>query len=183
MNMCICGNLTKGKYCSIGCGNKARAIQNTNRYNEHPRLCKQCKYPLHYRTESRQKFCSRSCAATYNNAHFPKRKKLYTQTSKQDWIDHITKERRVKVESGNTNNRDTLKRYLKDTRGDVCEKCHQPGVWEGELLTLVLDHIDGDPGRSTPDNIRLLCPNCNSQTPTFSGRNKGNGRKSRGLPR
>jgi hypothetical protein len=39
-------------------------------------------------------------------------------------------------------------------------------------MSLVLDHINGvNDDDYTPSNLRLLCPNCNSQTPTFCGRN------------
>lgn len=53
---------------------------------------------------------------------------------------------------------------------DVCCLC---GItdWCGQKLTLVLDHINGVNNDNRPENLRLLCPNCNSQTDTFSGRN------------
>lgn len=53
--------------------------------------------------------------------------------------------------------------------------------WRGHRLPLDLDHIDGNPENDFPQNLRLLCGNCHSITPTWKGRNKGNGRKSRGL--
>jgi hypothetical protein len=37
---------------------------------------------------------------------------------------------------------------------------------------LVLDHINGINDDYRPGNLRLLCPNCHSQTPTFAGRNR-----------
>ena len=43
-------------------------------------------------------------------------------------------------------------------------------------LNFVLDHIDGDASNSSKDNLRLVCPNCDSQLDTFKCRNKGNGR-------
>lgn len=52
-----------------------------------------------------------------------------------------------------------------------CEKCHNKGWWEGEKLSLVLDHRNGINNDHRKENLRFLCPNCNSQTPTFSGRN------------
>jgi hypothetical protein len=45
--------------------------------------------------------------------------------------------------------------------------------WNGELLPLELDHVDGDSTNHTIQNLRILCPNCHSQTETFRGKNKG----------
>lgn len=44
--------------------------------------------------------------------------------------------------------------------------------WRGHKLIMQLDHIDGDSSNHVLRNLRLLCPNCHSQTDTFCGRNK-----------
>lgn len=59
--------------------------------------------------------------------------------------------------------------YLKN----VCSCCGQLPVWHGEPLVLVLDHINGHRADNRLRNLRLLCPNCNSQQSTFAGRNRG----------
>jgi hypothetical protein len=46
-------------------------------------------------------------------------------------------------------------------------------VWNGKPLGLILDHRSGFRRDNTPQNLRLLCPNCNSQLATQGGRNKG----------
>ena len=43
--------------------------------------------------------------------------------------------------------------------------------WNGKRLTLQLDHINGINDDNSITNIRLLCPNCHSQTSTFGGGN------------
>lgn len=40
----------------------------------------------------------------------------------------------------------------------------------------MLDHIEGDSTNNRRENLRLVCPNCDSQLPTFKARNRGNGR-------
>ena len=61
-------------------------------------------------------------------------------------------------------------------KGYLEERCYICGlgpVWNDKPLHLVLDHIDGVHDNNEPDNLRLLCPNCDSQTATYRGRNKG----------
>ena len=53
-----------------------------------------------------------------------------------------------------------------------CEKCEQLPEWKGEPLVLVLDHKNGKDNDHRLENLRWLCPNCNSQTTTFAGRNR-----------
>jgi len=66
-------------------------------------------------------------------------------------------------------------------RGHQCEVCKFT-EWQGRPISLHVDHIDGNAYDHTPSNVRLICPNCHIQTPTWGGRNKGRGRKSRKIP-
>lgn len=54
----------------------------------------------------------------------------------------------------------------------VCEKCGNDGNWQGQILTLQLDHKNGVNNDHRLENLRWLCPNCHSQTETFTGRNQ-----------
>jgi DNA-binding CsgD family transcriptional regulator/5-methylcytosine-specific restriction endonuclease McrA len=58
-----------------------------------------------------------------------------------------------------------------------CECC---GLreWRGRAQSVVLHHINGNRDDNRLENLQLLCPNCHSQTDTFSGRN-GHRRRSR----
>ena len=51
-----------------------------------------------------------------------------------------------------------------------CERC-SISEWQGEILVLELDHINGDNKDNRLENLKILCPNCHSLTPTFRGRN------------
>lgn len=53
-----------------------------------------------------------------------------------------------------------------------CYKCGMGPEWQSEEITLQMDHIDGDALNNSVDNLRILCPNCHSQTPTWAGRNR-----------
>lgn len=54
---------------------------------------------------------------------------------------------------------------------NICVWCKNEGEWKGKPITLELDHIDGNRYNNELENLRILCPNCHSQTPTFRGRN------------
>lgn len=47
-----------------------------------------------------------------------------------------------------------------------CALCHLDPTWNKQPLTLDVDHIDGDHSNNEFSNLRFLCPNCHSQTPT-----------------
>ena len=55
-------------------------------------------------------------------------------------------------------------------RQNECSKC---GIrdWLGDPLSMHIDHINGSGGDHRLENLRMLCPNCHSQTPTYGGRN------------
>lgn len=54
---------------------------------------------------------------------------------------------------------------------EECSKCFQGPLWNNEKLALQLDHINGIHNDNRLENLRILCPNCHSQTNTFSGKN------------
>ena len=66
---------------------------------------------------------------------------------------------------------DRIKVHLIKERGHQCENCNNTD-WMDKQIILELDHIDGDRTNNDPSNLRLLCPNCHSQTPTWRRRKK-----------
>lgn len=55
--------------------------------------------------------------------------------------------------------------------GDTCSMCGTGKYWNNKALVLQLDHINGIRVDNRVENLRILCPNCHSQTDTFAGRN------------
>lgn len=68
----------------------------------------------------------------------------------------------------------TLRRKLLKANviANECSICGHSGNWNNIPLSLQLDHIDGNPKNNSLSNLRLLCPNCHSQTSNFAGKNK-----------
>lgn len=63
------------------------------------------------------------------------------------------------------------KRLLKDgILQNRCEICGLQNKWQGQEIVMILDHINGINNDHRLENLRMLCPNCNSQTITFAGR-------------
>ena len=68
-----------------------------------------------------------------------------------------------------TNGSSLVKRLLARDVVYVCAIC---GIneWQGKRLVLHLDHINGINNDNRLENLRLLCPNCHSQTDTYGRR-------------
>jgi hypothetical protein len=63
---------------------------------------------------------------------------------------------------------------------DILEnRCYECGItsWRDKEISLQLDHINGIRSDNRIENLRILCPNCHSQTATYAGKNSGKIRK------
>lgn len=73
-----------------------------------------------------------------------------------------------------------VRRWILERDGHKCSRC---GWAEINPVTgkspIAMDHIDGNHTNNRPENLRILCPNCHSLTPTYGSLNRGNGRPSR----
>jgi hypothetical protein len=52
-----------------------------------------------------------------------------------------------------------------------CEMCGQGEVWNGNKMSLILDHINGIHNDNRIENLRIVCPNCNATLNTHAGKN------------
>ena len=69
-----------------------------------------------------------------------------------------------------------IRDWIMMEQDSVCAICGLEPEWNGATLVFVLDHIDGDGTDHVRANVRMICPNCDSQLPTFKARNRGKGR-------
>ena len=170
-------------------------------YEAAARQCGYCGTVLPYE-KRRNKFCSHSCAAAITNQGVARNgiaRKRRTNCLRCDepivGVGHLycgktcaSAHRADKfAERLVSNSPDvghgspaSIRRHLIKLRGEQCELC---GWNRRHLVTgrvpLEVDHVDGDYKNNRIENLKLLCPNCHSLTPTFRNLNKGNGRKYR----
>lgn len=74
-------------------------------------------------------------------------------------------------ENSKFNNRTLIKKRLRNLIEFECSWCGLGEEWNGRPITLQLDHINGVWNDNRIGNLRLLCPNCHSQTSNYAGRN------------
>jgi len=117
-------------------------------------ICKFCGNEFEYfKSQSTGKYCGLKCSSDGRKAE------EYNRMLNE-------------FKSGKLKRRDSIRKLLTEQRGYNCEIC---GISDHNRrpLTLQVDHIDGNPDNNLPKNVRLLCPNCHSQTDTYKGGNKG----------
>ena len=56
---------------------------------------------------------------------------------------------------------------------NTCSVCELSEIWNGKPITMILDHVNGVRNDHRIENLRMVCPNCNSQLPTFSRGSSG----------
>lgn len=79
----------------------------------------------------------------------------------------------VLVRNSNYSRKSLKARLLKNgLLKNECYECALGNTWNKNPLTLVIDHINGVSNDNRLKNLRMLCPNCNSQQTTFAARNK-----------
>ena len=69
-----------------------------------------------------------------------------------------------------------FKKDIIDEQNGLCAICNNPQEWNGKVQVFVLDHIDGNAANNKRDNLRCICPNCDSQLDTYKSKNKNGAR-------
>lgn len=117
--------------------------------------CDHCKAQFYPHQTSVGRFCSNSCQQAF-----------------------ITAEKDLRFLAGQPGvfqSSKSLRKAIARRDGYRCSCC---GIdrWRGEEITLEVEHKDGNSNNESPSNLCLICPNCHALTPTYKGKNRGNGR-------
>jgi len=162
MNKCIeCGKEFKptqhssGKFCSHSCSAKTNNRKYPRKTNPNKiRNCLKCGKKL---ISSQSKFCSKTCSGEF------KRDSRF-----KAWIAGEAAGDQAKGSL-----RVGLRRALLDNAGWKCSECgwDKPNPITGKPI-LAIDHIDGNWKNNNSSNLKVICYNCHTLTPTFGSLNK-----------
>lgn len=158
------------------------------------RYCLNCGKPI-VGGDSKQKFCSRSCSAIYNNKTKEKKKRYclncgkeikqgnfcnntcYGKYKAKQYIERWKRKEENGL-SGNYQIITAVRDYIFEKNENKCECCGKNYINPyTNLSVLQIHHRDGDCTNNSEENLQLLCPNCHAMTENFGRRNKNATRK------
>jgi endogenous inhibitor of DNA gyrase (YacG/DUF329 family) len=116
--------------------------------------CLNCGKELH--SKHKHKFCSNKCQRQFEITN----KYRYYLEHQEEFV-------------GKEIRYEWLKKIIGDEQNHKCQICGIDEEWNGKELHFILDHIDGDATNNNRGNLRLICPNCDSQLDTYKSRNIG----------
>lgn len=143
----------QSKFCSI-----QHSVDYHKQSSNSIACCLSCGRPV----RRGRKFCSKTCCSLYK---------------KREYYDYYLTHQSLFCTSCANKHMHFVKPFILDEQGNVCAVCGNPPTHNGRPLVFVLDHIDGNAGNNLRNNLRLVCPNCDSQLPTFKSRNRVSARR------
>lgn len=161
---------------------------------EEKRKCLECDIEFETTKGNPKKFCGNSCSASHNNKLREKKKygdclncgdylnrKDGTYCSSSCQHEFRRKQKFELIENGDISlSSRWYKKYLIHIHGEKCMECGwcEVNQYSGKI-PIELEHVDGNSENNDLSNLKLLCPNHHSLTPTYKALNTGNGRHSR----
>lgn len=155
MNLCLnCGSATQNpKFCSLSCSAKS----NNKGVRRHGKPRSRCKHCGNRTKGALTSYCSNACQIIYQEQALVERWLLTNNFTRRQVPTYV-------------------KKYLLHSQDYLCAICHCETSWNDKPLVFICDHIDGNSQNNSRVNLRMVCPNCDSQLPTYKGRNRGRGR-------
>lgn len=117
-------------------------------------ICVNCGTKFYPAYNMSGKYCSNKCQMEYQ--------------SKQKYQRYLTHPEEYEGQS----NMSWVKKYILEEQEHKCAICGCADTWNDKPLVFILDHIDGHANNNIRTNLRLVCPNCDSQLDTYKSKNK-----------
>lgn len=185
-------------YCSKSCFASFKKLKQLVK-------CKQCNKEFEKAFNQIKKsfnhFCSRSCAAIYNNNNrnyltyggVPLKEKIIClqcdmlisrnnkkycsikcqrQYEYEKYVDGWLNGKISGIQEKYNTPSNFVRRYLFELHNNQCQECGWNKINpKSNKVPLQIHHIDGNPKNGICSNLQLLCPNCHSLTTTFGSLN------------
>lgn len=136
-----------------------REINPNETFGKKLRTCLNCGNTFYASYGFSNKFCCHECSCEY------KHKEAYKY-----FLEHPEEFQRANYTP------QAFKDIMLKEQDNKCAICNNPPEWNGKKLTFILDHIDGHASNNKRENLRLICPNCDSQLDTYKSKNKNGDR-------
>jgi len=193
------------RFCCLSCSSlfnwKKIHDKLVEEYNLNPHICIYCWWKILHTWKNKNRltntkdkqFCSRSCVAQYwNKIHYPNWIPFKYRKCKWCWADNKRKNARycsdkclqekqdkdteLKLVKNWTTKLDWIKHFLIRKRWHKCETCWIT-EWNWVPTPIEIHHLNWDSVDNREKNLKLICPNCHSQTDNYKSKNKNSTRK------
>lgn len=136
-------------------------LKEHNEIKEDKRLCLNCGKEINSRFKN-AKFCCQKCSSEHIH--------------KKAYIDFLTNPE--KYCNGGYTPKAFKEEFMKE-QNYICAMpgCNQTPIHNGKPLVFILDHIDGNSANNRRENLRMICPNCDTQLDTYKSKNKNSTRR------
>lgn len=137
---------------------KRRKINSSETFNKgtgKTHICLNCGKEFLNKPGYTNKYCSNECKSEYNH------KQKYQLLIDGD----------PSIMRANYSPKSFREDIIKEQNG-VCAICGIKPEWNGKELVFIIDHIDGHASNNKRENLRCICPNCDSQLDTYKSKNK-----------
>ena len=136
---------------------KAKSRRNSPRHRNKLSLCMDCGIEFSHSYNSKGEYCKLCIGRAASRKHYEK----YL-------LDNSI--------AFGYSNMGSFKKHFLEEQNHLCDICKMPDTWNEKPIVFILDHIDGCADNNNRDNLRLVCPNCDSQLDTYKSKNKNSDR-------